>query len=47
VDEEVLDGNGIPDIEKLQPFVYSPGSQAYHGIGELVGKAFNIGKTLG
>lgn len=45
VDEAVLDANGVPDIEKLRPFVYSPEAQRYHGIGSFVGKAFEIGRS--
>lgn len=44
VDEEVLDERGYPDIEKIKPFVYTPGAQTYHGIGKLLGKGFSIGK---
>ncbi|MHA2008536.1 MAG: flavin reductase family protein [Promethearchaeota archaeon] len=34
--------NGIPDIEKLKPFVYSIDNK-YWKIGEYLGKAFSIG----
>jgi flavin reductase (DIM6/NTAB) family NADH-FMN oxidoreductase RutF len=38
---------GQPDIMKIRPFVYSRGPSArYNAIGEVLGKAFNIGKTL-
>jgi hypothetical protein len=29
---------------KIDPLVYSTGSQQYHRLGEAVGKAFSIGK---
>jgi flavin reductase (DIM6/NTAB) family NADH-FMN oxidoreductase RutF len=43
-DEDVLSDSGMPDIEKVRPFVYCPEVQHYHGIGSLVGRAFEIGK---
>jgi len=46
VDEAMLTDEGKPDIGKLRPFVFSPDVRHYHGIGEYVGKAFSIGKTL-
>jgi flavin reductase (DIM6/NTAB) family NADH-FMN oxidoreductase RutF len=44
VDENMLDDNGKPDIEKICPFVFSPEVQLYHSIGTVIGKAFEIGK---
>ncbi len=39
--------DGQPDIMKIKPFVSSRGTTAqYNAIGELVGQAFNIGKSL-
>ncbi len=43
-DESVLDQKGKPDPEKLRPIIFSPSVRLYHGIGELLGKAFSIGK---
>jgi len=43
-DESVLDDNGRPDIEKVQPIIFGPEILTYHGIGEYLGKAFSIGK---
>ena len=38
---------GQPDIMKIRPFVYSRGPSArYNAIGEVLGKAYDIGKTL-
>ncbi len=42
--EGVLDDDGAPDIEKIRPFVCCPVVQRYHGIGALVGNAFEIGR---
>jgi flavin reductase (DIM6/NTAB) family NADH-FMN oxidoreductase RutF len=44
IDESMLDGDGGPDIEKIHPLVFSPGAKRYHGIGEFIGKAFEVGR---
>ena len=46
-DERMLGSDGGPDIEKLRPLVFSPGSQSYHGIGAFVGRAFKVGRQTG
>ncbi len=43
-DPSVLDDKGMPDMAKVSPFVFTPGSRAYHGIGEYLGQGFNMGK---
>jgi flavin reductase (DIM6/NTAB) family NADH-FMN oxidoreductase RutF len=35
--------NGLPDIKKIKPMVFSHGDANYWSIGELLGKAFRIG----
>ncbi|MGE0083025.1 MAG: flavin reductase family protein [Desulfococcaceae bacterium] len=45
-DEPVLDGNGMPDVNRISPIVYCPEVQAYHGIGKYIGKAFNMGRKI-
>jgi len=45
-DASVLDESGIPDITKIKPILYAPEIRAYHGVGEFIGKAFSIGKSL-
>jgi len=42
----MVDGDGGPDIEKIRPLVFNPGSRKYHGIGEFIGKAFKVGRKL-
>ena len=44
VDDSMLGADGLPDISKIQPFVYTPEFRHYYGIGERLGKAFDIGK---
>lgn len=44
IEESMLTDEGKPDIEKIRPMVFSPEVRSYHGIGGLIGKAFEIGK---
>jgi flavin reductase (DIM6/NTAB) family NADH-FMN oxidoreductase RutF len=43
VDESCLT-DGVVDAAKLDPLVYAGGTGVYHGLGEVVGKAFSMGK---
>jgi flavin reductase (DIM6/NTAB) family NADH-FMN oxidoreductase RutF len=45
-DESVVGEGGLPDIEKVNPLIYSPEARTYHGVGGLVGKAFSIGRVF-
>ncbi len=45
-DEEMLNDNGAPDIEKVRPVLFAPELQAYFGVGDFLGKAFSIGKAI-
>ena len=45
-EEDVLNDNGVPDIDKVKPILFAPGMQAYYGIGNFLGKAFSIGKEI-
>jgi flavin reductase (DIM6/NTAB) family NADH-FMN oxidoreductase RutF len=46
-DEQALDEAGHLNIERVRPFLFAPGDQAYYGIGQLLGKAFGIGREIG
>ncbi|PKL38833.1 MAG: flavoredoxin [Spirochaetae bacterium HGW-Spirochaetae-1] len=46
VDEDMLDEGGKPDIKKIRPFFYDHSGFSYYGIGELLGKAYTIGKDI-
>ena len=46
VNESVLGENGLPDIEKVKPFIYASEIQKYYKIRGFIGKAFSIGKDL-
>jgi flavin reductase (DIM6/NTAB) family NADH-FMN oxidoreductase RutF len=43
-EEGVLDGEGMPDIEKLRPILFAPGTRTYHGVGAFLGTAFSVGR---
>lgn len=46
-DESVLGPEGLPDIEKVRPFLYAPGQAAYYEVGPLLARAFAVGKGIG
>jgi flavin reductase (DIM6/NTAB) family NADH-FMN oxidoreductase RutF len=46
VDESVLTESGLPDVEALQFFAFSPDCSSYHRIGASIGRAFAIGKEI-
>ena len=46
VEEAALDPDGHPMIEKVQPIIFSPRDRMYHGIGQVLGKAFEVGRAL-
>lgn len=43
IDDSLLT-DGKPDIDKIRPVVFCPDVGLYYGIGEFIGKAFDIGK---
>ena len=43
-DEAILNPEGNPDVRKAGPMLFSPSDGSYYRIGELVGKAFSIGR---
>ena len=45
-EESVLGDDGLPAIERVRPFVFSPSNRTYYGIGPCLGKAFSIGKDI-
>lgn len=45
-DESVLDEKGVPDIEKINPIIFSPEMRMYHKIGDCIGEAFSMGNKL-
>ena len=47
VDDRVLGKNGLPDIEKVRPFVYDHAGPGYYALGEFLGRAYSIGRKRG
>ena len=45
-EENVLGDDGLPQIEKIKPLIFSPSNQSYYGLGEYLGKAFSLGKAI-
>jgi len=47
IEESMLTDNRKADIGRIRPLVFSPELREYHGIGEFVGEAFQIGRKSG
>lgn len=45
-EENVLGDNGLPAIEKVSPFSFSPTDRGYFGLGQELGQAFSLGLQL-
>jgi flavin reductase (DIM6/NTAB) family NADH-FMN oxidoreductase RutF len=45
-DEAVLGSKGLADIRKVRPFLFTPDTQAYYGIGAFLGQAFSVGSSI-
>lgn len=45
-DDSILADGGLIDIKRLKPFAFMPDTQAYYGMGDLIGQAFSAGKGL-
>jgi flavin reductase (DIM6/NTAB) family NADH-FMN oxidoreductase RutF len=43
-DRFILSKEGVPDIEKLDPFVFTPGSSKFYGIGDFIGEVSSLAK---
>jgi flavin reductase (DIM6/NTAB) family NADH-FMN oxidoreductase RutF len=39
-EESVLGASGVPEVERLRPLIFAPGTQCYYGVGAALGKAF-------
>lgn len=40
----ILSEQGVPDIERLKPFVFTPGSSKFYGIGQYLGNVSDLAK---
>lgn len=46
VDEQYLDADGRPDVDRMGLITYNPIGHTYNALGPIVGKAFSDGKRL-
>ena len=42
-EDDVLASGGSLDIKRVRPMTFTPDTQAYYGIGDLIGQAFSVG----
>lgn len=45
-DGAIMENDKQPMIEQIMPLIFTPNSRHYYTVGEEVGKAFSIGKSL-
>jgi flavin reductase (DIM6/NTAB) family NADH-FMN oxidoreductase RutF len=45
-DEEILAENRLPDLTKLDPFLYTAENKVYYGVGGRLGKAYTHAKSF-
>ncbi len=45
VEEGAVSSNGLADIKKIKPLVFTPDTQSYYGVGNFIGRAFSIGQN--
>ena len=43
-DDGILDGNGLPDITKVKPFIYDSANRRYFALGDFLGKCYSVGR---
>lgn len=46
VDDAVMAPDGTADVLKVKPLAFAPDTQAYHGLGPVIAKAFSVGGTI-
>jgi flavin reductase (DIM6/NTAB) family NADH-FMN oxidoreductase RutF len=46
VDDDILAENGLPDMMKLDPFLYTAENRTYHGVSDYIGKAYTNAKSF-
>jgi flavin reductase (DIM6/NTAB) family NADH-FMN oxidoreductase RutF len=47
IEETCLDENGRLSAELLRPFSWAPIDNHYYGLGQRLGRGFNVGRTVG
>ena len=46
-EEDTLGEDGLPDLEKVRPILYGPEIRRYYRVGDGLGQAYAIGRTIG
>ncbi len=41
-----LDANGLPDMRRLDPLLYVPLAREYWSVGQIVARAFSVGRSV-
>ena len=44
---DCLDAEGKPDVAAIDPLLFAPVVRQYWSLGNLVGKAFSLGRSIG
>jgi hypothetical protein len=44
-DSSVLNSKGLPDTNKIKPFLFDPGNGTYYRVGANLGQAFATSKS--
>ena len=45
-ESDTLGPNGLPEIDRVKPIIFSPGNRSYYGVGAALGHAFSAGKEI-
>lgn len=45
-EKSVMSENGLVEIERLKPLVFSPDTLGYYRIGPFIGQAFGLGRGI-
>jgi flavin reductase (DIM6/NTAB) family NADH-FMN oxidoreductase RutF len=46
IDDDILAENGLPDMMKLDPFLYTAENRKYYGVGDYISEAYTAGKSF-
>lgn len=46
-DASVCNRDGLVELEKVRPILFTPEINSYHGVGRFLGQAYSIGKDVG
>jgi len=45
-EDSVCDEKGYVNVEKVRPILFEPEINTYHGVGQLLGRAYSLGKDI-